>query len=149
MAPEVVVDIHINDGGFSRVPRELLVRAVEIVLDSEGVDEGELSVTLMDDQGIRGLNQEYLDRDYVTDVIAFTLSGDGEALMGDVYIGFEQAMRQANQMGIDRSRELARLAIHGVLHVLGHDHPEGEERTDSPLWVLQEDLVTRLLDADN
>ncbi len=110
---------------------------------------GEVSLTLMDDEGIRDLNQEYLARDHVTDVIAFTLSDPGEPLLGDVYIGFEQAARQADEMGIGTPVELARLAIHGTLHALGHDHAEGDERFESPMWELQESLLTRLLDADS
>ena len=143
-----MVDIHVNADGFSGAPSDLLRRAVTIALESGAVAKGEISLTLMDDQGIRDLNQEYLGRNHVTDVIAFTLSGPGEPLLGDVYIGFEQAARQADEMGVDTRDELARLAIHGTLHALGHDHPEGEERLDSPMWELQENLLARLLDAD-
>lgn len=149
MAPDIVVDVHINDEGGAGAPLELLSRAVRFVLTSEGVGEGEVSLTLLDDAGIRSLNLEYLGRDSVTDVIAFTLSGEGEPLLGDIYLGFDQAVRQAAHMGIDPSEELARLAVHGSLHVLGHDHPEGEERLQSPMWALQETLLARLLDADS
>jgi probable rRNA maturation factor len=145
------VDIHINADGFSDAPVDLLSRAVAIALDSQNVTAGAISLTLMGDEGIRALNQEYLGRGYVTDVISFMLSDpeDGvEPLLADVYLGFEQAVRQADQMGIKSHHELARLAIHGTLHVLGHDHPEGEDRVESPMWVLQETLLARLLDAD-
>jgi probable rRNA maturation factor len=147
------VDIHVNADGFSGAPVEMLSRAVALTLESGAVTEGEVSLTLMDDTGIRSLNQEYLGHDRVTDVIAFTLSerlsgGDEEPLLGDVYIGFMQAERQATQLGIPVRDELARLAIHGTLHVLGHDHPEGDDRFQSPMWALQEALLTRLLDSD-
>lgn len=144
-----MADVHVNDGGVSGAPITLLTRAVRLVLGSEGIAEGEVSLTLLGDEGIRSLNLEYLARDSVTDVIAFRLSGEGEPLLGDIYIGFDQAVRQAEQMGVDTPEELARLAIHGALHVLGHDHPEGEERMESPMWALQEALLTRLLDADS
>ena len=142
------MDIHVNAAGFSDAPEALLSGAVAIALDSEDATEGELSLTLLDDEAIRALNREYLGRDYVTDVIAFALQDHGEPLLGDIYIGLEQAQRQARQLGTDTSKELARLAIHGTLHVLGHDHPEGEDRVESPMWALQETLLTRLLDAD-
>ncbi len=149
MAPDIVVDVHINDEAGAGAPLELLSRAVRFVLTSEGVGEGEVSLTLLNDAGIRSLNLEYLDRDSVTDVIAFTLSAEGEPLLGDIYLGFDQAVRQAAQLGIEAPEELARLAIHGALHLLGHDHPEGEERLQSSMWALQETLLARLLDADS
>lgn len=70
-------------------------------------------------------------------------------LLGDVYIGVEQAERQAESAAVPRDEELVRLAIHGTLHVLGHDHPEGEGRETSPLFRRQEALVQALMaDAD-
>ena len=65
--------------------------------------------------------------------------------MGDVYLGVEQAARQAAEEGVPLAEELVRLAVHGTLHVLGHDHPEGEERLHSPMFVLQEEIVSALL----
>jgi len=129
-------------------PTELLERAVRHALASAGVTEAEVSLTLLDDAGIRELNRRYLERDRPTDVIAFTLSAPGEPVLGDVYVGAEQAARQAADAGLPLTEELVRLAVHGTLHVLGHDHPEGPERLESPMFRLQESLVAELLDAD-
>ena len=123
-----------------------LHRAATHVLTAEGRATGELSVTLLADDDIRAINREYLDRDYVTDVIAFSL-GDEGSLMGDVYIGYEQAHRQAGELGFDPEEELVRLVVHGVLHVLGYDHPEGEDRTGSPMFERQEALVRAILEG--
>ncbi|RMH15027.1 MAG: rRNA maturation RNase YbeY [Gemmatimonadetes bacterium] len=123
-------------------------RAVRHALASAGVTEAEVSLTLLDDAGIRELNRRYLERDRPTDVIAFTLSAPGEPVLGDVYVGAEQAARQAADAGLPLTEELVRLAVHGTLHVLGHDHPEGPERLESPMFRLQESLVAELLDAD-
>lgn len=128
----------------AEVDPEPLHRAASHVASAEGRDAGEISVTLLSDDDIRTLNREYLERDYVTDVISFSLGDDG-ALLGDVYIGIEQARRQAAELGIDPSEELLRLVVHGVLHVLGHDHPEGEDRVDSPMFVRQESLLREIL----
>ena len=143
-----MADIHINAGGLAGAPLELLLRAIELVMGSQAVAEGEVSLTLLDDKGIRELNRQYLKHDCVTDVIAFNLSDEGGPLSGDVYIGFEQAARQASELGISTDDELARLAIHGVLHVLGSDHPVGKDRFESPMWRLQEELLNQLLDGD-
>jgi probable rRNA maturation factor len=60
-------------------------------------------------------------------------------------VGFEQATRQAGELGVPIDEELVRLAIHGTLHVLGHDHPEDDERERSSMFVLQERLVRDVL----
>ena len=136
-------EVVVNTGNCPGVDDALLERAVAHALIDAGVDGGEVSITLLDDPGIREMNREYLDRDRPTDVIAFSL--DEEALMGDVYLGFDQATRQSTELGISLSDELARLAIHGTLHVLGHDHPDGAERNESPMFVLQERLLGEVL----
>ncbi|GMV04198.1 MAG: endoribonuclease YbeY [Gemmatimonadota bacterium] len=136
-------DVTVNAGAFDDVDEALLERAVAHTLAAEGVEEAELSLTLVDDAGIRDLNARWLGRDRPTDVIAFTL-GQAPAVLGDVYIGVEQARRQAGELGVPLAEELVRLAVHGTLHVLGHDHPEGAERTGSPMFVLQEALVREL-----
>ena len=104
----------------------------------------EISVALVDDVSITLLNQRFLAREGTTDVLAFSL-GDAIDVVGDVYVGFEQASRQAAEHGITLAEELVRLAIHGTLHVLGHDHPEDEAREESPMFALQEHLVRRAM----
>jgi probable rRNA maturation factor len=65
--------------------------------------------------------------------------------VGDIYVGWDEAARQAEEHGVSFHEELARLAIHGTLHVLGHDHPEDASRTESPMFRLQERLLAELL----
>jgi len=125
----------------------LIERGVRAALRSEGVLAGEVSVTLLDDGQIQELNSSYLGRPHPTDVIAFSLGGDADVL-GDVYIGRDQAARQASDLGETLETELLRLAIHGTLHVLGYDHPEGAERIESSMFVLQERLVSEVLTAN-
>lgn len=120
-----------------------LERAVVLTLIDAGVADAEISLTLLDDHGIRDLNLRYLGKDRPTDVIAFAL-GREPVLIGDIYLGAEQAARQASELGVPLAEELVRLAVHGTLHVLGHDHPEGEDREASPMFRLQEDLVRRI-----
>ena len=105
------------------------------------------TVALLPDEAMRELNDRFLGRDRTTDVLAFALEGGGTTVLGDVYLGYEQASRQAKEAGVSLSEELIRLAVHGTLHVLGHDHPEGPDRVDSPMFRLQEELISRLLEA--
>lgn len=125
----------------------LLQRAGEAPFRDAGHSDATLSVTVLDDAGMAALNGQYLDREGPTDVIAFALHDEGEAPFGDVYVGGEQAARQAKVYGVPPEQELVRLVIHGTLHVLGHDHPAGPERESSEMWTLQERLVREVVDG--
>jgi probable rRNA maturation factor len=131
----------------TEAPRSILMqirRAVEAALKHENVDDASISVTLLNDTRIRAMNRKYLEHDTVTDVISFPLYERGERPVGDVYIGYEQAERQASDADVDIPEEVSRLAIHGTLHVLGYDHPEDETRTKSEMWELQEAILRSL-----
>lgn len=138
-------EVHVDDESHPEAPIDLIRRAVGLVLTSEGRRDVDVSVAFLDDPDMRRLNYEYLGKDRTTDVIAFAIPDEDGPTLGDVYLGWEQARRQANELGVTLPEELARLAIHGTLHVLGHDHPEGPEREQSEMFVLQERLLARLL----
>lgn len=130
--------------GGGRGVTGIVERAVEAALLARGVHDAELSVTLLGDRAIAALNAEWLQRDEPTDVIAFPLYEEGETPVGDIYIGIRQAGRQAVSLGVSLAEELARLAIHGTLHVLGFDHPPGADRVRSPMWREQERILASL-----
>lgn len=140
-----MIVVHVNEGEFAGIPHRLLEHAVSLTLRDGGEEEGEISLTFLSDAEIRELNRHYLGHDCPTDVLTFRLHEDGEPVLGDVYIGFAQAAHQALERDIPIWEELVRLAIHGTLHVLGSDHPEGSEREDSPHFRRQEALVARVL----
>jgi probable rRNA maturation factor len=104
------------------------------VLDALGVGDRELSLSLTGDPEIAELNAEWRGREGPTDVLSFSLDeGDhsefGGVLLGDVVIALGVAERQAEAYGASLDDEVARLLIHGVLHLLGHDHQQpGEAR---------------------
>lgn len=140
----------VDGGAAGRRWESLVARAVRRVLEAEDVADAHLSVALLDDDGMRRLNREHLGRDRPTDVIAFPLWEEGEGLVvGDVYVGLEQAERQAVDAGVALAEELVRLTVHGTLHVLGWQHPDGaEEREVSPMFRRQEELVQRMMDKE-
>ncbi|MEQ8330806.1 MAG: rRNA maturation RNase YbeY [Longimicrobiales bacterium] len=137
------LDVSVN--GADGAVAALLERAVRATLAAEGVDRAEVSLTLLADAEIQALNLEYLGKDRPTDVIAFDLADEGGPPLGDIYVGADQARRQAAELEVGLSEELVRLAVHGTLHVLGHDHPDGPERVDSPMYALQERMVAAVL----
>lgn len=141
------LDLHLN--GLSAwaselPPASLLRRAVEETLAAVGVPEaGEISVTFVPDGEIRALNRRWGGSDRPTDVLAFDLGRPGE-LLGDVYVAPAVAARNAAAHGVPTAQEVLRLVVHGVLHLLGHEHPEGEERYASEMFRLQERVIERL-----
>jgi len=145
-AKSPVIEVVVNDVGSWSIPENLLAKACRTVLDAEGVQDGEVSITFLDDEGILRLNQEYFGRDNPTDVIAFALHAPGEPVLGDVYVGFEQAKRQASELDVPLDEELLRLVIHGTLHVLGHQHTEGAKRFEGEMFLKQEELLRSVLE---
>lgn len=121
---------------LKRVVRE----AVKATLDYENFPyDAEVSVTFCDNEYIRGLNNEFRGIDRHTDVLSFPMYDNGEfdetecsmgAVLGDIVISIERAKEQAAEIGNSLHREIAFLAIHSTLHLLGYDHersPEDEE----------------------
>lgn len=121
-------------------------RVVGAVLDGEGTGEAAFSVTFLGAGPMRALNRRTFGRDRVTDVIAFTLPHGGGA-GGDVYVCPTAARAAAATHGVPSREELVRVVVHGTLHALGYDHPEGEGRTRSRMWRRQERYVRALTDG--
>lgn len=104
-------------------------RLATAVLAAEGA-EGELNLLFVDEAAIAGLNQEHLGREGPTDVLSFPIDGPGagaDGLVGDVVVCPAVARRNAPTHAGTYEDEVALLVVHGVLHVLGHDHAEDDE----------------------
>lgn len=125
------------------VARERVARLAHRVLRAERVRDAALSITFVTDRRIAALNWQHLRHRGPTDVISFGFAPvhDRAPLEGDIYIAADVARRNALANHAPVREELLRLVVHGVLHVIGHDHPEGEERYASPMWRRQESLL--------
>jgi probable rRNA maturation factor len=84
--------------------------------------EGELSVLLTDDAGIRRLNRDFRGQDRPTDVLSFPPAAGTVGVAGDLALSLETAARQAGEHGHTLPTELKILLLHGILHLAGHDH---------------------------
>ena len=109
-----------------------LRQVADLVLESLGFEEAELSVLLVSDRRIQQLNRQYLARNRPTDVLAFAQwEGGGEALhpdwLGDVVISAETAEEQAAQECAELNQELDLLLVHGILHLIGYEHTGASE----------------------
>ena len=124
------------------VPQEdvdVVRRAVLTVGELYGVMDAEVSVTLTDDAHIHVLNRDYRGVDRPTDVLSFALTESEEpviidapcaVVLGDLVISLERAATQAEEYGHSFLRELSFLTVHGMLHLLGYDHIEEEDRLE-------------------
>lgn len=129
------------------VSRARIERLARDVLRAERVRDAVVSITFMDDAAIARMNRRHLGHRGPTDVISFGFlrASPAAPVTGDIYIGLDVARRNAADAGVGVRDEVQRLVVHGILHVLGYDHPEGDERLRSPMWRRQERLVDRLV----
>lgn len=98
---------------------------IEKILSAAGEANAVVSVEFIGDQRMRRLNAQYRGRDLTTDVLAFAMReapGPRSTLLGDVVISVPRAAKQADEQGHPVQDELAKLLIHGILHLLGYDH---------------------------
>ena len=116
---------------------DTMIKAAEICVEAEfiDVDRSEISVTFVDMEEIHQLNRDYREVDSPTDVLSFPqfddlndLPEDGEIALGDVVICKEKAEEQAAEFGHSFEREIIALFVHSVLHLLGYDHMDEDEK---------------------
>ena len=112
------------------VPLRSLVRGV---LAQEGRRPGEITVVLAGDDDLRALNRRWRGIDRATDVISFAYDehepdADTRPVNGDLVLSMERMREQAKRYHVSEGAELARLVIHGALHLCGHDHQKDEDR---------------------
>jgi len=131
--------------------RKIIEDSINLSLDFEKVPyECEISVTIVDDERIHEINKEFREIDRSTDVLSFPLNefekvadwqnfdedkasfnyDTGELMLGDIILSAEHIIKQANEYGHTRKRELAFLVIHSILHLLGYDHMTKEDEEE-------------------
>jgi probable rRNA maturation factor len=104
------------------IDRGLMRRVAQAVLHGEQIREAEISLAFVDNPTIHRLNERYLGHDEPTDVLSFPLSeSSAKKLAGELVIGAEVALGQAQNRGHDVQAELALYVIHGLLHLCGYD----------------------------
>jgi probable rRNA maturation factor len=121
---------------------DLIERAARAALSHEAVD-GDLTIVLSDDTQLRELNRAYLGVDEPTDVLSFPASETdpetGARYLGDILISVPRAAAQARRAGHPLEAEVQLLVAHGVLHLLGYDHAEPDEK--SKMWRAQAEIL--------
>lgn len=124
----------------------ILERAAKAALLQQSAPEADLTLVLTGDSQIQALDREYLDKDVPTDVLSFpsceTDPETGRRYLGDIIISVPRAEAQSIAAGHSLDAELSLLVIHGVLHLLGHDHAGAKEK--ARMWAAQSEVLTQL-----
>ncbi len=136
---EVIISRHPEDLAVPEEVEANIRAAAEKVGELYGVENGEVSITLTNNEYIHELNREYRHIDRPTDVLSFALNESEEPaiengpdinVLGDLVISVERAEEQAADYGHSVRREIAFLTVHGMLHLLGYDHMEETDRLE-------------------
>lgn len=136
------------DPAYQKLKLEaLLISAAKAVLQHESASpEADLTLVITGDAKLRELNQKFRGEAAPTDVLSFPSQEkdpeSGHRYLGDVVISLPRARAQAKAAGHPLEDELQLLAVHGVLHLLGHDHASAAEKTR--MWVAQDSILQEL-----
>ena len=137
-----MVEIKYNCDKLDKTNEKLIKKVVSTVLEAEGIcHDVDVYITLMDNDEIHKINKEYRNVDRPTDVLSFPMferdeiidlkepkTNDIEEILGDILISVPKVKEQANEYGHSFERELSYLVTHGMLHLLGYDHMEDDEK---------------------
>jgi probable rRNA maturation factor len=129
------------------ISEQLVKSAAAGAMRHQAAPEGaDLTVVLTDDAQLHTLNRDYLNVDAPTDVLSFpsdqTDPETGSRYLGDILISVERAAAQAAGAGHAVEAEVQLLVVHGVLHLLGHDHAAADER--AIMWRAQAEILSNL-----
>lgn len=113
-----LTDFHLNK-------EEAYSAWLNIVCSNEGFSIGELNYIFCDDDYLLKINQDYLQHDYLTDIITFDYV-EGKTLFGDLYISIDRIKDNANEFNVTFDNELKRVMVHGVLHLMGYSDKSDE-----------------------
>ena len=143
----MMITLEILDAYRSRVDSSALETAVKTAIQQQSAPaDASLTLIISDDEQLHTLNRQYRNVDAPTDVLSFSADFiDPESnvpYLGDILISYERATAQATSGGHSIADELLLLTVHGVLHLLGHDHATPEEKTR--MWAAQNEILRRL-----
>lgn len=131
---EIYYDDRQDDIEITEEIKNLIGKSISAVLKVENLDENiEVSVSFVGDDEIRDLNREYRGVDKSTDVLSFPMDDEfiiDNRILGDVIINTRRVMEQAEELGHSNERELSYLTVHSILHLLGYDHMEDEDKKE-------------------
>ena len=100
------------------------------LIENEGLTAGVINYILCNDDYLLELNQKFLDRNTLTDVIAFDYSEDEQEVSGDVFISIERIQENASNFKVSPDKELLRVVAHGMLHLCGYEDKDEAQKQE-------------------
>jgi len=142
-----MIDIHIEKEFQDKIQQTLLLETANKTLTHLSLAPNtDLSIQITTDQEIRTLNRKFRQVDHETDVLAFPAGHinpeDGTPYLGDIIISYPRAQIQAEQRRHATIQEIQLLIIHGLLHLLGFDHVDLEDKR--VMWKMKHQILTQL-----
>lgn len=141
-----MIAVQVGEGIHCPIELAVVEGAAQAALMQQGAGEGDLTVVLTDDAQLQALNDEYLGIDAPTDVLSFPADfidpDSNRRYYGDILISVPRAQAQAESAGQPVQDEILLLTVHGVLHLLGHDHAEADEK--QRMWAAQDEILRQL-----
>ena len=146
-SPQLTIDAAVNAPMWDAAPYASDASWIEAqltpVIDGTALRLGELSIALIDDAHMQGLNTQYRGKDAPTNVLSFPADGP---LLGDIVLSFETIAREAEAKSVSFADHLSHLLIHGFLHLQGYDH---QNETDAAEMEALEISALAALGIDN
>lgn len=144
---EILIDNQNNLIELNQDFEEMISKGLKATLQHLGYGlDYEISISVVDQEQIRELNRDYRNTDSVTDVLSFPLFEKGEipdsGMLGDIVICVERVREQAEEFGHSEEREFVYLTVHSLLHLLGYDHMEEEEKIE--MRALEKEIMKKL-----
>jgi probable rRNA maturation factor len=140
------IHIQVEEEFAGEVPAKVLRAAARAALRHQRATAGSLTIAVSGDETLQSLNRQFLDHDSPTDVLSFPSESndpdDEGRYFGDVAISYPCAYAQALAGGHSPEAELQLLTVHGVLHLLGHDHAAKDEK--ARMWKVQAEILRAL-----
>lgn len=119
--------IAINNSSGGRIKKEFFSTVAKKILSGENKRTKTLSLAFVKKEEIKKINRKFRKKNKPTDVLSFELSAEG-GYLGEIVICPEVVRKNAERYGIPVKKEMVKVFIHGILHLLGHDHEKSEKQ---------------------
>ena len=123
---KVAISFHYQYSEYRLRNTGLLKVWLDSTIKQQGKSTGKISFFILNDNEMRGINREFLEHDYFTDVITFDYSEENK-INGEVYISYDTVKFNSQKLGVSWNKEMRRVILHGVLHLLGFNDKKDSE----------------------
>ena len=140
-----MINYYSNKEDFQLDDKDIYNNWIKRTIELEGEKTGDIQYIFCDDEYLLDINKRFLNHDYYTDIVTFSMSSNEKVVNGEIYISVDRVKDNAGINKVSFDEELSRVIIHGVLHLLGYDDQTEEEKH---LMRKKEDYYLNLLRSE-